>query len=58
LKQFVITDTVPLAERVAPLAPRIKILSVAALLGEAMKRIHLNQSVSSLFVRGGNAGKR
>ena len=27
-----------------------KVLSVAPLLGEAIKRIHMNESVSSLFV--------
>jgi phosphoribosylpyrophosphate synthetase len=29
---------------------KIKVLSVAGLLGEAIKRTHLNDSVSSLFV--------
>ena len=29
--------------------PKIKVLSVAPLLGEAIKRIHRNESVSRLF---------
>ena len=30
--------------------PKIKFLTVAALLGQAIKRIHRNESVSGLFV--------
>jgi ribose-phosphate pyrophosphokinase len=42
-----ITDTIPLApERKLP---KIHVLSVAPLLGEAVKRIHRNESVSRLF---------
>ncbi len=59
IEQFVITDSVPYWERLAPLKDRITVLSVAPLLGEAIKRIHLNQSVSILFNKaGGGAGKR
>src|SRR6478736_903828 len=43
-----ITDTIPL--RPDQMLPKIKILSVAALLGQAIKRIHRNESVSMLFV--------
>ena len=57
IEQIVITDTVPLPERVKPLMDRIKVLSVAPLIGQAITRIHFNQSVSSLFSKG-NAGKR
>ena len=43
----IITDTIPLTpERTFP---GIKVLSVAHLLGEAVKRIHRNESVSRLF---------
>lgn len=43
----VITDTIPLTEE-KKLA-KIHVLSVAPLLGEAVKRIHRNESVSRLF---------
>ena len=43
-----ITDTIPL--RPEAMLPKIKVLSVAALLGQAIKRIHRNESVSGLFV--------
>lgn len=58
IEQIVVTDTVPVAERLAPLGDRLKVLSVASILGEAIKRIHLNQSVSMLFAKGGGGGKR
>ena len=47
LDEMVITDTIPLKRRFADLP--IRVLTVANLLGEAMKRIHTNQSVSALF---------
>ena len=45
----VVTDSIPLEEGKRK-AGRITVLSVAGLLGEAIKRIHTNSSVSSLFV--------
>jgi ribose-phosphate pyrophosphokinase len=50
VKSIVVTDSIPLSEEAQGL-PMIKRLSLAALLGEAIKRIHLNQSVSQLFLR-------
>ncbi|MDD5027405.1 MAG: ribose-phosphate pyrophosphokinase [Candidatus Omnitrophica bacterium] len=47
LKELVITDSIPLAKDKTH--PRIRVLSVANLLGEAIKRIHNEESVSSLF---------
>jgi len=47
LKELSITDTIPLDD--TKKHPRIKVLSVANLLGEAIKRIHKEESVSSLF---------
>jgi ribose-phosphate pyrophosphokinase len=47
IKQVVITDTIPLRRDRA--LEKIKVLSVAPLLGEAIKRIHRNESVSRLF---------
>ncbi len=47
LKQIVITDTIPLpAEKQLP---NIKVVTVAPLLADAIKRIHANESVSALF---------
>ncbi len=48
LEQLVVTDTIPLGAK-AQAWDRIKVLSVAPLLGEAIKRIHCDDSVSSLF---------
>ncbi len=47
LDELVVTDTIPLKRRFAELP--IKVLSMAPLLAEALKRIHTNQSISSLF---------
>ncbi len=47
LKELVITDSIPLDKNKEH--PRVKVLTVANLLGEAIKRIHNEESVSSLF---------
>ncbi len=44
-----VTDTIPLSPEAAALE-KIRVLSVAPLLGEAIRRIHNHDSVSSLFV--------
>ena len=49
LDELVVTNTIPLTDAARALG-KIKILSVASLLGEAIKRIHHSDSVSSLFV--------
>ena len=43
-----VTNTIPLGKKAE--CAKIRVLSVAGLLGEAIKRIHFNDSVSSLFV--------
>ena len=48
LKEIVITDTIPLKREKRN--SKIRVLSVSSLLGEAIKRIHENKSVSSLFI--------
>ncbi len=48
LKELLVTDTIPLKQGKA--RTKIKILSVAPLLGQAIRRIHENKSVSSLFL--------
>jgi ribose-phosphate pyrophosphokinase len=47
LKGLLITDSIPLSDHKKH--PKIKVLSVADILGEAIKRIHNEESVSSLF---------
>ena len=49
LQELVVTDTIPLREE-AKSCKKIVALSVSKLLGEAIKRIHNNDSVSSLFI--------
>ena len=48
LQQLAVTDTIPLGAK-ADKEARVHVLSVAPLLGEAIKRIHSDDSVSSLF---------
>ncbi|MBI5588342.1 MAG: ribose-phosphate pyrophosphokinase [Deltaproteobacteria bacterium] len=48
IQQVVVTNTIP--EREGARSAKIKRLSVGPLLGEAIKRIHYGESVSSLFV--------
>ncbi|HEV8579279.1 MAG TPA: ribose-phosphate pyrophosphokinase [Thermoanaerobaculia bacterium] len=49
LETVLITNTTPVEEKLSRL-PKLRPLSVAPLLGEAIRRIHENSSVSSLFV--------
>jgi len=49
IEEIVITDTIPLGEKSARTS-KIKVLSIAELLAEAIRRIHEDESVSSLFV--------
>ena len=49
LTSVVVSNTIPLTDK-AKASPKIKTLSVAGLLGEAIRRIHQEDSVSSLFV--------
>ncbi len=49
IEEIVVTDTIPLREEAARF-DRIKVLSVAPLLAEGIRRIHTEDSVSSLFV--------
>jgi ribose-phosphate pyrophosphokinase len=49
MEELLVTDTIPLKEQ-AKLSNKIKVLSIAGLLAEAIKRIHHNDSVSLLFV--------
>ncbi|MGZ3693840.1 MAG: ribose-phosphate diphosphokinase [Bdellovibrionota bacterium] len=48
IKRFICTDTIPLSPE-AIACGKIESLSVAGILGEAIRRIHFHDSVSSLF---------
>ena len=50
LDQVIITNTIPLTSERARQSKKIKQLSVARLLGQAIRSIHEETSVSSLFV--------
>lgn len=47
IEKLIVTDTIPIGDKKTG---KIIVLSVAELLGEAIKRIHNNESVSSLFL--------
>lgn len=49
IKEMVVTNTIPLSEE-ARETEKIKVLDVSPILGEAIKRIHGDESVSSLFI--------
>jgi ribose-phosphate pyrophosphokinase len=49
IEKLIVTDTIPLSEE-AKKCGKIEVLSIAPLLAKALRRIHLGESVSSLFV--------
>ena len=49
LSQVLITDTIPLGDKLER-CPKLKVISVAALLGKTIHNIHTGSSVSVLFV--------
>ena len=49
IKELIITDSIPPRPEVKA-SPKVRVLSVAPLLGEAVKRIHMGDSLSSLFI--------
>lgn len=51
IDQIAVTDTIPVSDAVRKRLPKLTILPVAELLGEAIRRIHRNESVSSLFMK-------
>lgn len=48
--EIVVTDSIPQTDKVDQIE-KLKVLTVSKLLGEAVKRIHQNKSVSSMFKR-------
>jgi ribose-phosphate pyrophosphokinase len=49
LSEIVVTDTIPLRPEAAQCS-KIQVLSIAHLLGEAIRRTHAEESISSLFI--------
>jgi ribose-phosphate pyrophosphokinase len=49
LKELIITNTIPLRAKAQAELSSLKVLSVASLIAEAIRRIHNEESVSSLF---------
>jgi len=49
IKKMLVSDTIPLKEEAKAIG-KIEVLSVANLLGEAIRRIHTDDSISSLFI--------
>ncbi len=49
IKETVTTNTIPLSDAATKMG-KIKVLDVSPILGEAIKRIHRDESVSSLFI--------
>lgn len=52
IDEVFVTDTIPMKEVVSGLK-NLKVLSVASLIGEAMRRIHSNESISTMFQKYG-----
>ncbi len=51
IDHLAVTDTIPLTEDARARLRHVSVLSVSELLGEAIRRIHRNESVSSLFIK-------
>ena len=49
LDELVVTDTIPLSES-AQACVRIRQLSIAAMLAETMRRVSMEESVSSMYM--------
>ncbi|HUU94985.1 MAG TPA: ribose-phosphate pyrophosphokinase [Phycisphaerae bacterium] len=46
-----VTDTIPLSKEARQRIPNLTVLTISQLLGEAIRRIHQDESVSSLFMK-------
>jgi ribose-phosphate pyrophosphokinase len=57
IDQVIVADTIPLNEEAKEL-DNLEVLSVGGLLGEAIRRIHQNESVSSMFLKWNSVGPR
>jgi len=51
ISKIIVTDTIPAGPRCDLIKDKLVVLSVGEMLGQAIKRIHNNESISELFVR-------
>jgi ribose-phosphate pyrophosphokinase len=51
IDEVVVTDTIPVSPQKAGAVGKLVVLSVAELIGEAIHRIHNDESISSLFLK-------
>ncbi len=51
IDHLAVTDSIPISAEKRAALPFLTVLSVSELLGEAIRRIHRNESVSSLFLK-------
>ncbi len=51
IEKLVVTDTIPVSPAKIEALGNITVLSISQLMGEAIRRIHNNESVSSLFLK-------
>ena len=58
IEQIAITDSVPIPKDKVDRLPNLKVISVAPLLADAIRRIHGNESISDLFRDDGPPGDR
>jgi ribose-phosphate pyrophosphokinase len=56
--KLAVTDTIPIGNRADGIKDRLAVLSVAPLVGEAIHRIHHNESVSAIFKKDGGKGMK
>ena len=54
ITEIVVTDTIPISDATVEAIGKLTVLTVAGLMGEAIHRIHNDESVSSLFFIEGN----
>jgi ribose-phosphate pyrophosphokinase len=50
LDEVIVTDSVPVSKKKLETCDKLKVVSIAPLLGEAIRRIHHSDSVSKLFI--------
>ena len=51
IDRLAIADTIPLRPETMSALPNLEVMSISELLGEAIRRTHRNESVSSLFIK-------